>query len=499
MDYKKVLTWITIIFVGVLLFMTFFSRTLADMHVPRITLDFARQGTISPEARSSGIVRAADTEQIFAPVAGRITQIVAIGDDINAQTVLFTISSDLRTLADMLEQTEHNRRLNTLDVRRTQAEIASEHIQLAQAIAAPLALPIEPSQNLFEYDLQIENNERALTLQLDVHNRAAENAQDELAVLQTLFAEGIISQQELTDGENEVARLAQSREQILAQHEQAREQAILRREQAILNYEAARLAHEESARSAMRNHEAQIEGRRSRIAQLEFTLTAHEIESERIDAQILELTEQIAAGGMVEVRLGEGGGRTVAEVDVVVGTHISEGAAVLLTAMNNGRFYIDASFSQMQDFISAGHRADIIVGTERIEGSVTRIVPQGGRNAVTIEVQSRTLRGGEAATVTVSGGTSNHAHVIPLSALREDQNGYFVLYVEALPRNFGRNDYYLRVRRVESGRRDASHIAISSVWGMDIPEEPVVVNSDIPVRAGERVRIVGDGEFEQTR
>ena len=36
MDYKKILTVVTIAFAGILLFFTFFSRTLADMHVPMV-------------------------------------------------------------------------------------------------------------------------------------------------------------------------------------------------------------------------------------------------------------------------------------------------------------------------------------------------------------------------------------------------------------------------------------------------------------------------------
>lgn len=475
MDYKKILMRVTIVFAGVVLFLTFFSRTLGDLHIPRVTLDFAEQGIINPEARSTGIVTAADTEQVFAPVSGRITQIALPGEVITAQTVLFTITSDLRSLSEMLENAEHDRRVAALNIERTQSEISSEQAQLAQAAA--------PVLNLFEYDFQLENNDRALILQLEVNDNATEAAKDELEVLQILYGQGIIPRQQLIDGENEISRLAQAREQIIAQHEQSRAEISSRREQAISNHEAATAAHRETVQAAHGN----------RIAQLEFTLTAHRMELERIEARIYGLARQIADGGIAEVRLESGGARTVMELmpNIAAGSVVSEGAAVMLTALNNNRFYIEASFPQAQDFIDINQSAEILVGTERLTGTTARIVPQGGRNTVTIEVSSGALRGGEMVSVIISGGSSNHASIIPLSALREDTSGYFILYAVSVPQRFSSN-YYARVRRVETGRRDASNVAISPVWGMDIPEEPIIINSDIPVHAGARVRIVGD-------
>jgi hypothetical protein len=95
------------------------------------------------------------------------------------------------------------------------------------------------------------------------------------------------------------------------------------------------------------------------------------------------------------------------------------------------------------------------------------------------------------ASVIVSGGSSNHANTIPLSALREDTNGYFVMYIEAVPRRFG-SSYYARIQRVETGRRDTTTVAISPVWGIPLTEEPIIINSDMPVHVGTRVRIVGN-------
>jgi hypothetical protein len=222
----------------------------------------------------------------------------------------------------------------------------------------------------------------------------------------------------------------------------------------------------------------------------------------RLESQIYDITGQIADGGIIEVQLEPGthSARTALEsmAGVAVGSHVQEGTAVLHTAMNNNRFYIDASFPQAQDFISVGQDVNITVGTERITGRVARVVPQGGRNNVTIELNSGSLRGGEIASVIVSGGSSNHANVVPLSALREDMNGYFILFTESVSRRFG-SSYYLRIQRVEPGRRDNVNVAISPMWGIPLSEEPIVINSSMPVHAGTRVRIVSSADINPTR
>jgi len=93
-------------------------------------------------------------------------------------------------------------------------------------------------------------------------------------------------------------------------------------------------------------------------------------------------------------------------------------------------------------------------------------------------------------TITTQNTTTNHANIIPITALRRDMQGYFILYAEATPRRLGSN-YHLRLLRVEPGRRDFTHVAITALWGLEMPSTGIVVNSDVFVYAGARVRIAG--------
>jgi multidrug efflux pump subunit AcrA (membrane-fusion protein) len=125
-----------------------------------------------------------------------------------------------------------------------------------------------------------------------------------------------------------------------------------------------------------------------------------------------------------------------------------------------------------------------------MQGNVATVIPDGGRNTVTIEVESRVLTGGELAMVTVLGASVSHPNIIPISALRMDMNDYFILYVEAEEGRFGTN-YYVRQRRVTPGQSDSQNVAVNDYFSRGASfNEPIIINSDSPVYPGMRVRLV---------
>jgi len=477
MTYSSILKGITGIGIAFLILVTFFSRTLADLHVPRVSLGFIEQGTVRPEAVSNGVVRPADTERIFAPSTGRITQILERGDTLNAHSVLFTISSDIEALQNSLDDAYHSRSNLLISIERTTSDRNNAQRELNLLQNEPLNVMTQrPTLNLMEYDIQLESNtNQAIALQ------------DEIRSLETLYAQGIIPRQDITNRETQIASLQQAREQI-----------YMRRNRAIEAYETSWETYEGGIETAQRNRQAEIQTRQNTIAGHNFTLATHNLERARLDRRIADLYEQIEYGGIVEVRLDPDSptNRLIMEVvqGLEVGSIIQEGTVVMTTAIRNNRFVVEASFPQTQDFIDVGQDVSVQVGTQRIDGTTARIVPEGGRNTVFIDVHSNQLRGGESARVTVSGGQSVARHMIPINALNHDSNGYFILFIEAVERRFG-NDYIVHRMNVEPGRRDERNVTISVRWG-ELPTSPIIVNSDMPIAPGNRVRLVGAEELE---
>jgi len=177
---------------------------------------------------------------------------------------------------------------------------------------------------------------------------------------------------------------------------------------------------------------------------------------------------------------------------IIQSSAVSSG--ILRPADAERMFVIEAAFPLIHDFITEGLPVDITVGTARHEGRTGRIQPDGAWNIVTIEVESGTLQGGELAHVIVAERGEGHHHTIPLSALRQDMNGYFILYVNSARRFFGSN-YYANILRIEVQARDHIHAAIFGDFGIDWPQKAIIINSDIPVHVGDSVRLVGGSEL----
>jgi hypothetical protein len=324
MDYKKLLQKITVGFILLLIFLTFFSRTLLDLNIPRVSVAFVQRGNVHPEAMSTGIVTPADYERVFSPASGRITQILERGDDTNHASVLFTISSDLQMLHNSLAQEEHMLRVNSLSIEQTTSNRAEAVRRLNQLQNQPLDLPLAPVLNLWEFEIQLESNTNAI-----------EAVEEDIATLEILYSEGVIPRQDITRREADLARLLQNREEIYT-----------RQDQATANYETAVSNHQISVAALQRGRTEQVQAQQNVITGLDFTLTSQNLERERIEARIADITEQIEMGGVVYVQLDENPARTVTEITpgLDVGSMVMEGMPVMTTSLRNNRFVIRASY-----------------------------------------------------------------------------------------------------------------------------------------------------------
>jgi len=511
MVYKKVLQRITIVFLGILIFLTFFSRTLLDLQIPRVSVDFIKQGSINPTAVSSGIVTHADTERIFSHVSGRIIQIMQKGENTDDHWVLFTIISDtqaLKALMDQLEQAGHELQMNALAIEQTGYDLQANAISIEQTelnlinaegrlaflLEQPLDLPIPPVLDLLEFDIQLNANTASI-----------ESAKSELEKLKILYAGGAVPRQDVVNKEAELNRLSRTRDEIIA-----------RQNMAVLNYGEAVERHEKLTASSIQNREEQIQSQQNIItgynfalsnqkterSRIESRLAGQYIERGRIESRLLKINEQIAAGGVTVVPSNSFPNRIITEIapGLDLGSMVAEYTPVMTTAILNNRFIIKAPFPQIQDFIQPNQDADILIGARRMEGKTIRVIPDGGTNLVYIELYSSQLHGGELAQVTISGGNFNYPNIIPLSALREERDEYYILYVVPYERRFGSShDYIVYRMQVDVIQTDDRNAAILGRFGMDLPNGPVIINSDMPISATQRVRLVPGHDFAPTR
>jgi len=454
---KNTLKTITFIFIGLLIALTFFSQTITDLRVARVTLAFRETRTVIPEVHSTGTVSPLNTRMLFAPVDGIIVQIQEPGYQGLSASVLFSIHTDVQSLQDLLTLALDEQRLIALNIERVQNDRNLETQRINQTTI----------RGLEEYDIQ-----------LVTHSHQLEQARRNLEEQENLVNQGLAPRQSLADKENAISALELSRDQIIARRDLA--QAEQERTQA----------------AQLRTHQAAI-------SQLDLQLRIHAMEAERVQQRINELNTQIEEGGIIEVRAD--GNLTVLEVmpGLMVGARINEGSPVMTSAYRDGMFRVLAAFGQNIPYITRLEErmpAYIHYGAMEIIGRIARVYPDGDRIMVAIDVETTRFIGGELAMVRIQGPGVHSRQALPRSALRTDRNGHYILYVEAVERLFGYS-YYARIQRIHSVSAWGidGFVATEMNWGENMIDSPVIINSDAPVHAGDRIRPVEVGEFFDTR
>ena len=216
-------------------------------------------------------------------------------------------------------------------------------------------------------------------------------------------------------------------------------------------------------------------------------LALEEAERDGIAHRIEELTLQVE-NPVVYMRLDTYPNRVITTLapGIELGFTVENGAHIMTTAIRNNRFKIETEFSHIHDFIGVGQQVDVVVGREIMAGQATHVALAGGRRRVTIEVENELLIGGELAHITVRGEREPQQNIIPNSALRTNAWGaHYILYLASAARRG-----YVQAMHVDVIRRDHSNTAIMGQWGAALPDNVliVVVNSDVPIRDGDRVR-----------
>lgn len=103
---KDIIKNIAIIFLAVLLVMTFFSNTIMNMSLPQVSAQSASSGNISEQIRGSGVVSAGQTYSVTVDEARVVSGVsVKAGDKVEKGDVLYTLEGTKSTELEEAEKT----------------------------------------------------------------------------------------------------------------------------------------------------------------------------------------------------------------------------------------------------------------------------------------------------------------------------------------------------------------------------------------------------------
>ena len=128
-----------IIFLSILLVLTFFSNTILNRSLPEVAVEYAQPGTITAKIRGTGTVTANESYQVTLNGQTREVRSVAVqaGDAVAPGDLLFTLadteSEELKAAQNQLEELQYQYREAVID--GSSADYAAENRKIEQAQA----------------------------------------------------------------------------------------------------------------------------------------------------------------------------------------------------------------------------------------------------------------------------------------------------------------------------------------------------------------------------
>ena len=137
---KKKREWVktaAIIFLSVMLVLTFFSNTIMNYSLPEVATQYVQSGTITAKIRGSGAVESGDPYNVEVKESRKVSQVaVKVGDEVEKDDVLMYLedaeSDELKEARDKLDEAKHAYTDALLSVDITAADIQAANVGISE-------------------------------------------------------------------------------------------------------------------------------------------------------------------------------------------------------------------------------------------------------------------------------------------------------------------------------------------------------------------------------
>ncbi len=511
-----------IIFLVILLILTFFSRTIQNYSLPEVAAQYVQSGTITAKIRGTGVVESGDPYEVNVKETREVASVaVKVGDEVQEGDPLVYLadseSEELKAAEDALEtaQEAYDLALMAADVNasavqnshsnisatsyRQQINNAQAEVESAQAEVDRLQKDLDAFKKQIAIDTpgaEAANSDEA---------QAVRNAQEKVNTLEADIA-GI--QAELDNYASDVSAGNPENPGWLAKKEEAlrqknkelntakadlqRAQANLEKKQGDNSGTTASLTQQQAIM------EADLAAAQNRLAEKQADLTelttninkALNLESlyrDIADARETYQEEMEKSVGAVITAPISG---TVTTVNAVAGREVSAAEPVAIMQPEGQGYTLQFTVTNDQaKRLSVGDVAELVNAWryDDVEVVLASIRPDtanpGDNRVLTFNVTGQ-VTAGQSLSLSVGQRSATYDAIVPNSAIREDNNGKFVLVVESRPSPLG-NRYVATRMNVEVLASDDTQSAVSGLYGYEF----VITTSTAPVEAGQLVRL----------
>lgn len=529
-----------IVFLSVMLVLTFFSNTIMNYSLPEVAAQYITSGTITAKIRGTGIVESGSLFNVKVMESRKVLSVeVRVGDTVEIGDVICYLdaseSNELRDARTQLEtlQAAYDSALNSYNLAMLTGNYSTEVIQNAGSTQSVSVYreQILQAQNevatqqavVDDWQKQVDSLQNQMNISgnlLDEKN-AVTNAQAAVSSLQPLVSEAESKKASLEDQINKLKeedesgnseKIAELEKQLADQENKLSSlrtqlqnaQTNLANAQTVLSYKESVASNEltsqmNTAQVNLSNAQKLLKEKQDALDKLTANIRgAYELSAlydsvQRARADVVKQQELIteleakSAGAAVTAEVAG----TIVSISVVAGESTSPEIPVA-TIQPEGKGYT-LSFSvtnQQAQRISVGDPAELVNSWwyNDITATVASIRPDpsspNNQKLVTFNLTG-SLTAGQSLSLQVGERSANYDNIVPNSAIREDNNGKFILVVETRNSPLG-NRYYATRYDVEVLASDDTQSAISgAIYGY----EYVITTATKPVEAGQMVRL----------
>ena len=453
-------------FAALLAVLMFFSGTIYQYDLPRVTASRPSNGYLNKRETSSGYAEWETIGNINSPVAGKIAEVlVGEGDQVEAGQLLFRMSFD---------RTEAERRLREIDNSRAKLEIDLQGLYLRmerteRTIAEQIASQAD-ARAQYEKTASKATTSNDLAL-MDIDIRKAEQTLSDTLIL---YDAGAATQREIVTAQENLETL------------------YLRRETTVRSWEEQVENKTDTLETLSRNiagYDKSIADSRADLEQYELDLKSRELDLAGYDLQcepyLATLAEYDAYG---EIRAETDG--LVLSVPVVAGQDIT--INTLMSTIGVGSSYIvECSISIDNNFIFLGDSCELSNTAHIFYGDIISMAPGDRGKALKIRVTSGEITAGETFNLTFERRSDVRYTLAPNGALNQDSDGYYLNVVRKRDGLLG-SEYYLERLDVFIGDSDSQNTVL--LEGIRF-FEPIVLTSDKSVQPGDTITLINEADF----
>ena len=521
---REIIKNIAIIFLAIMLVLTFFSNTIMNYTLPQVSSELISSGSIKSMLRGKGTIETIDPYNIKVKETRTVTAVnVKVGDTVQAGDVIYSLkgeeSSELETqrTAVRTAETDYKSAIVTAELRAD---------QVLQIEAGQDMNMNEIMNNIAEYDRQIEQYlteldtlaaEKAI-LQLEVDQLSGQKTVDNSGTVNALEKQIIICQKNIDDCNAIIEayrKKSEHTEEETKKYREAKEQ-LVKEEETIKNCEYQKSLAEVDAKVTVNGDVAarindlnnQIKAKETTIA---LTTTAKTDTEARKTTYVKSVSGKLSvlkaydalndAKAKLEKLEKESLGKDITSpvngkivsLSKKAGedTEPNEIVAVIQVEGKGYRtsFTVDASQARtvkvgdvvnVEDYFYNNVQVNLVA----INPDTTD--PQNKKNLV-FELNGEGIEAGGTISLSVGNASASFNKTVPKSALRKDNKGDFILILQEKSVPFGTRYLAKRVEVSKIYAQDDARAAIEADvddWGVY-----VISNSNKPIKGGDQVRL----------